>query len=345
MSPIIRECLRRQMDHFLLHTGQHYSPFMDSLFFKELNLPQPNYHLGSGEANGRYQVREILDKMTRVLVKEKPDLLVICGDTNTVLAGALAGNKLGIEIAHIEAGLRSFDIVMAEEVNRMIADHLSQYLFAPTNESKKNLLKEGISAKKVFVVGNTIVDAVKQNLELANKNSKILKRLRLKRGNYFLMTAHRPETVDFEDRIANIIEGLRLVFKEFKMPIIFPIHPRTKKMVKNFGLKFPRGVRIIKPVGFLDFLMLEANAKLAVTDSGGVQEECCILQIPCVTIRENTERPETIKVGSNHLAGVEPSKILSSTKKMLKKKKKWKNPFGDGESGKRVVKIINRLKK
>lgn len=340
MSPLIRECERKKLDYFVLHTGQHYSYNMDKLFFEELALSPPKYNLGVGESGTRYQVRDMIEKMIHILSDEKPDIFVIYGDTNSALSGALAANRLRIDIAHVEAGLRSFDIVMAEEVNRMIADHLSKFLFAPTKESKKNLLDEGISSKKIFVVGNTIVDAVRQGLGIAKHSSKIVKKLELKKGGYFLVTAHRPETVDFEDRLEKIFEGFQAVYRKFKLPLIFPVHPRTKKMAKKFRLKFPKGVRAIEPVGFLDFLKLEANAKLLITDSGGVQEEGCILGIPCITIRENTERPETIRVGSNTLTGVEAKKILNSVQKMLKRKKRWKNPYGDGTAGKKILDII-----
>jgi UDP-N-acetylglucosamine 2-epimerase (non-hydrolysing) len=282
----------------------------------------------------------MIEKMLNILGKEKPSTLVVYGDTNSALAGALAANRLGIDITHIEAGLRSFDIVMAEEVNRMIADHLSKFLFAPTIESKRNLLKEGIPGKKILVVGNTIVDAVKQSLEIARRSSQILKRLNLIKGGYFLITAHRPETVDFGDRLGKVIKGLRLVSEKFKLPLIFPMHPRTEKMVKEFGLKLPEGVKVIKPVSFFDFIELEANSRLVITDSGGAQEECCIIGIPCVTIRDNTERPETIKVRANILAGVEPDKILSCTKRMYSKKPNWINPFGDGTASKKILETL-----
>ncbi|MGD0577056.1 MAG: UDP-N-acetylglucosamine 2-epimerase (non-hydrolyzing), partial [Candidatus Staskawiczbacteria bacterium] len=229
---------------------------------------------------------------------------------------------------------------MPEEINRILTDHCSDFVFAPTKGAKNNLLNEGISEKKIFTVGNTIVDAVKENLKLAENESKILKKLNLKNKNYCLLTLHRQENVDKKERLKKIFQGLDFVYKKFGLKIIFPIHPRAKKMISEFKLKIPKGIGLIEPQGYLDFLQLEANAKLAITDSGGVQEEACILKVPCVTLRDNTERPETIEVGANVLAGADPDKILQSVKKMISKKNNWKNPFGDGESSVKIIKSI-----
>jgi len=274
------------------------------------------------------------------LIKEKPDIVLVEGDTNTVLAGALSATKLHIKVGHIEAGLRSYFKEMPEEINRILTDHCSDFLFAPTKKAKEILLKEGIPKKKIFVTGNTIVDAVYQNLKLAKKRSEILERLNLKKENYFLVTAHRQENVDKKERLKGILEGLSLIYKKFNLPIIYPVHPRTKKMIAEFKLSTPQGIKLIEPIGFLDFLQLEANAKLVLTDSGGIQEETCILKIPCVTLRDNTERPETIEIGANILAGAMSTKILWAAQKMLKKPKRWKNPFGNGKAAEEIIKII-----
>ena len=337
MSSVIRECQKRRLNFFILHTNQHYSANLDKVFFKELELPQAKYNLKVKSESHGAQTGEMLMKTEKVLMKEKPDIVLAEGDTNTVLAGALAAVKLNIKIGHVEAGLRSYFREMPEEINRILTDHCSDFLFAPTKKAKDILLGEGINQKKIFVVGNTIVDAVYQSLKLAKKKSKILRKLNLKKENYFLVTAHRQENVDKKERLRGILEGLKLIHKEFKLPVIYPIHPRTRKMIAKFKLPVPRGIELVDPVGFLDFLQLEANAKLVLTDSGGVQEETCILRVPCVTLRDNTERPETVWVGGNILAGADPKRIKQAAGKMLKKPKKWKNPFGDGWSGKRII--------
>lgn len=345
MSSIINECQKRQLNFFILHTNQHYSDKLDRIFFKELNLPQPKYNLGVGSNNHGRQTGEMLIEIEKVLIKEKPNIVLVEGDTNTVLAGALAAAKLYIKVGHIEAGLRSYFREMPEEINRILTDHCSDFLFAPTRKAKEILLKEGIPAKKIFVTGNTIVDAVYQNSKLAQKKSKILERLGLKKGDYFLVTAHRQENVDKKERLKGVLEGLDSVYQKFNLPIIYPIHPRTEKMINKFKLSVPKGIKLIEPVGFLDFLQLEANAKLILTDSGGVQEEACILKVPCVTLRDNTERPETIEVSSNILAGASPQRILKCVSKRLEKGKDWKNPFGDGKAGEKIINIIEKYKK
>jgi len=229
---------------------------------------------------------------------------------------------------------------MPEEINRVLADHVSDYLFAPTEKAKGNLLKEGIEEDKIFVTGNTIVDAVYQNLEIARGKVDILNKLNLNSEGYFLVTAHRQENVDVKDRLKGILDDLKLVYNKFNYPIIYPVHPRTKKKIREFGLEVPKGVELIEPFGFLEFLQLEANAKLVLTDSGGVQEETCILRVPCVTLRDNTERPETLEVGSNVLVGVNQNKIWEGVKKMMAKERNWENPFGDGRAGVKIVEIL-----
>jgi UDP-N-acetylglucosamine 2-epimerase (non-hydrolysing) len=229
---------------------------------------------------------------------------------------------------------------MPEELNRILSDHLSDYLFAPTQESVDNLLKEGIDKNKIHLAYNTITDAVYQGIEIAEQKSTILDKLNLKKNNYFLVTAHRQENVDIKDRLNGIFDGLDKIANSFSCTILFPMHPRTLKRVNEFEIKIPENIRIIEPVGFLDFLQLEANAHLIITDSGGLQEESCILKVPCVTLRDNTERPETVDVGSNMLASTDPEKIVRFASEMLKKERNWENPFGDGKSAKRIIEII-----
>ena len=339
MAPVIRECQRRGLDHFVLHTGQHYSYEMDRVFFEQLELPPAEYNLDAGSGTHADQTGRIMSGIEKVLMKTEPDVVLVQGDTNTVLAGALAASKLHIKVGHVEAGLRSYDRSMPEEINRIVADHISDYLFAPTKNSRGNLRKEGIPNEKISVTGNTIVDSVYQNREIADRKVDVLKDLGLKPREYFLVTAHRAENVDNRSRLKEILKGLELIKKEYGLPVIFPMHPRTRKMVNEFGLELD-GIRAIEPVGFLEFLQLEANARLALTDSGGVQEETCILGVPCVTLRENTERPETLEVKSNLLSGADADRLLKGAKQMIKKANDWKNPFGDGQSSRLIIKSI-----
>jgi len=343
MSSIIRECQRKKINFFILHTNQHYSKNLDEIFFNELRLPRPKYNLKIGSGTQAEEVGKMLIGIEKILIKEKPNIVLVEGDTNTVLAGALGASKLGIKVGHIEAGLRSYDKEMPEETNRILTDHCSDFLFAPTQKAKEILLNENISKKKIFITGNTIVDIIYQNLKLAENRSKILKELNLRKDEYFLTTIHRPENVDKKQRLKSILKGLSLTYKKFKLPIIFSIHPRTEKMINKFKLEIPKGFKVIKPIGFLDFLKLEADAKLVLTDSGGVQEETCILRIPCVTLRDNTERPETLEVGSNILSGANSQEILDCVSKMLNRKRNWENPFGNGKASQKVIQIVKFL--
>ncbi|MCD6456367.1 MAG: UDP-N-acetylglucosamine 2-epimerase (non-hydrolyzing) [Methanophagales archaeon] len=298
---------------------RHYSYNLDKIFFEELELPEVKYNLDVGSGSHAEETGKMLMGIEKILKEEKPDVVLVEGDTNTVLAGALAASKLHIKVGHVEAGLRSYDKSMPEEINRVLADHVSDCLFAPTGKAKENLLREGIEEDKIFVTGNTIVDAVYQNLEIAKRKVDVLNKLNLNHEEYFLVTAHRQENVDEKERLKHILDGLELVYDEFNLPIIYPIHPRTKKRIKEFRLEVPKGAELIEPLGFLEFLQLEANAKLVLTDSGGVQEETCILRVPCVTLRDYTERPETLEVGSNVLVGINQNKILEGVKIMLNK--------------------------
>jgi len=340
MSPVIRYCEKNSVKYFVIHTGQHYNYNMDKLFFDELKLPPPKYNLNIGSGLHGKQTGLMLEKIEKILILEKPDIVLVEGDTNTVLAGALTATKLYIKVGHIEAGLRSYSREMPEEINRVLTDHLSDFLFAPTEKSKSNALKEGISEDKIIVVGNTIVDAVNQNLELSIKKGLILEKLGLKKRGYFLVTAHRQENVDHKHKLKNIIRGLEVVYDKLRLPIIYPIHPRTKKMLNGFKIKRFKGLHLIEPVGFLEFLQLEANAKLVLTDSGGVQEECCVLRVPCVTLRENTERPETLEVGANMLVGTNSKEIAKGVEKMINSERNWENPFGDGKSAEKIIKFL-----
>ena len=338
-SPIIRECERLGLDYYILHTGQHYSYSMDRVFFEQLELPEARYNLDVGSGSHAEQTGKMLIGIERVLRGDRPTLVLVEGDTNTVLAGALAAVKLGIGVGHVEAGLRSYDREMPEEVNRVLADHCSDLLFAPTEKSRLILRSEGISEEKIFVTGNTIVDAVLENLKIAEKKEGVFDRFGLEAGGYFLVTVHRQENVDNPERFGGILKGLEMVQEEFGFPVLYPIHPRARKQMKAFGFGV-NGVRVVEPLDYLSFLLLESRARLVLTDSGGVQEETCILGVPCVTLRYNTERPETLEVESNVLAGTDPYEIVKKADFMLNRKNCWENPFGDGRAGERIVKIL-----
>lgn len=348
MSPIIRSCQKKGVEFFVLHTGQHYSYEMDRVFFEELGLPAPDFNLDVGSGSHAEQTGLIMTGIERILKSEKPEVVLVQGDTNTVLAGTLAASKCSvrdgssqpIDVGHVEAGLRSFDRAMPEEVNRIVADHLSRYLFVPTQKAREHLCHEGIPDEKIFITGNTIVDAVHENLSVSKRRTDTIKELGLVPDNYFLVTLHRQENVDNEKRFRGILDGLARIHDKTEMPLVFPVHPRTAKMIASFGLKL-KGFQMIKPLGFLEFLQLESHARLALTDSGGVQEEACILNVPCVTIRDSTERPETVDVGANIIAGTDPSSIINAADRMLTRSRTWKNPFGDGKAGDRIVEILN----
>jgi UDP-N-acetylglucosamine 2-epimerase (non-hydrolysing) len=312
---------------------------MDRVFFEQLELPDAKYNLEVGSGTHAEQTGKMLMGIERTIQSEMPDVVLVQGDTNTTLAGALAATKLGIEVGHVEAGLRSYDRSMPEEINRVLADHCCDLLFAPTEKCRQILLHEGIPEDKIFVTGNTIVDAVYQNLEISRKRGNVLNHLGINSDEYFLATVHRQENVDDEKRFRSIIRGLEIVEDEFEVPIVYPIHPRAEKQLKVFNIEV-NGLRLIPPVDYLSFLQLESNARLVFTDSGGVQEETCILGIPCVTLRYNTERPETLEVGANTLAGTDPYEILKKADHMLNGKNSWSNPFGDGKAGKRIIQIL-----
>jgi UDP-N-acetylglucosamine 2-epimerase (non-hydrolysing) len=340
-SPIIRECARRGVDYAIVHTGQHYSYTMDQVFFEQLDLPSPKHKLEVGSGTHGEQTGTMLMGIESVLVQEKPDVVLVQGDTNTTLAGALAATKLGLTVGHVEAGLRSYDRRMPEETNRICTDHCSDWLFAPTDHARQTLVKEGIPDEKILVTGNTIVDALHQNLEIANRKRSVMEDLTLQPKGYFLATVHRQENVDYQARFSSILNALEQAGRELCVPVVYPVHPRSRKQMAAFGLR-PEGLRLIDPVDFLSFLQLQQHAQLVLTDSGGVQEEACVLQVPCLTLRETTERPETVDVGSNVVAGTDTSRILECVRLMVHRDNGWTNPFGDGRAGLRIVDWLDR---
>jgi UDP-N-acetylglucosamine 2-epimerase (non-hydrolysing) len=338
MAPVIKELQRRRADFFVLHTGQHYSYSLDRVFFEQLRLPDPRYNLEAGSGSHAAETARMLVGIEGVLLPERPDIVLVEGDTNSVLAGALTAAKLGIRVGHIEAGLRSYDRRMPEEINRVLTDHISDLLFAPTAGARDILLREGIDDNKIFVTGNTIVDAVRQNLALAKESRDVLADLKVRPKQYFLVTLHRQENVDDGARFTSILRGLEELSAALGVKVLYPLHPRARKRLTELGLA-PR-LTLIEPVDYFGFLQLESGARLILTDSGGVQEEACILGVPCVTLRDNTERPETLAVGANVLAGAEPDNIIKKAREMLAGERRWENPFGDGRAAAKIVDVV-----
>lgn len=353
MASVIDEIKNRNQELLLIHTGQHYDKEMSENFFIDLKLPTPDYNIHVGSGSHGKQTGKMMEGIEEVLLKEKPDILLVQGDTNAVLAGALVASKLHIPVGHVEAGLRSFDETMPEEINRLGADICSRFYFVPTEESAINLIMEGISRKRIFITGNTVVDACFRNLKIAEARSvddydKSLADIDIDNmDNVVALTMHRAETVDVKERLENVIDALEELSD---MNIIFPIHPRTKKMMENFDL-FDKlndmgHVHIIKPVGYLDFLLLLSKSTFILTDSGGLQEEAITLNVPALTLRYNTERPETVTSGGNILVGSNKDIILKNARKIIddldfaNKMKSAKNPYGVGNAAKVMLDII-----
>ncbi|MCS3901417.1 non-hydrolyzing UDP-N-acetylglucosamine 2-epimerase [Methanococcus voltae] len=345
LAPVSKE-LRKNHDEILVDTGQHYDYEMNKIFFEQLNIPKPDYYLGVGSGNHGHQTGEMLKKIEDVLLNEKPDLLIVYGDTNSTLAGALAASKLHIKVAHIEAGLRSFDRRMPEELNRITTDHLSDLLFVPTKTGVDNLKVEGVS-KGVYLTGDVMYDAVLNNLEIAENKigvSKLFDDLGLKNHEckqYMLATIHRAENTNDKEKLTNIFEAMM----ESNENIVLPLHPRTEKYLKEYGLydKVQKSnITIIKPVGYLEMLLLEKYAKKILTDSGGVQKEAYFVDVPCITLRENTEWIETLEDGYNVLVGSNKDEILKNIKEFEINKNSKTNRFGDGNASKVIAEIISR---
>ena len=353
MAPIIDEISKRSIPQIVLHTGQHYDKEMSDNFFRDLEIPTPDYNINVGSGTHGKQTGLMMEGIEKVLLQEKPDIVLVQGDTNAVLAGALVAAKLHIAVGHVEAGLRSFDLTMPEEINRRAADVCSQMYFIPTEESAINLLAEGYSRKNLIITGNTVVDACFRHLEIAKKKGfeeKALADLDIENmDNIITLTMHRAENVDDEKRVTSIVEALKELDD---MNIIFPIHPRTKNTLKNFGLfdelNDLEHIHIIKPIGYLDFLQLTSLSSLILTDSGGLQEEAITLDVPALTLRYNTERPETVTAGGNILVGADKKAILENVDKILndkefcEKMKNAKNPYGDGDAAIKTVDAIEK---
>lgn len=334
LSPVIRAFEKKNVDFKLIATGQHYDFELFWRFVKELELPQPEENLDVGSGSHAKQTARAMVKLEEVIAREMPDVVVAQGDTNSVLATSLACAKLCIPFAHVEAGLRSYDITMPEEINRIVADRLASVLFAPTPRAALNLVNEGVKADRVFITGNTIVDATLQNLEIAERKAEIELP-----EEFCLLTLHRAENVDSKKRLAEILGAIA----EVDLPVLFPVHPRTERRLREFGIEIPANVTALQPLGYLDFLYALSRCRVVLTDSGGVQEEALTLKKPCVTLRTSTERPETIEAGGNLLAGVRGEEIRQVIKIALAGLEIGENPLGDGKSGERIVDILLRL--
>jgi len=340
LSPVIRGCEQHGVDHVVVHTGQHYSESLDDVFFEQLELAEPDVNLGVGSGPHGEQTGEMLRGVEQTLTDAAPDVVVVQGDTNSALAGALAASKMAPEVAHVEAGLRSFDRSMPEETNRVLIDHAADYLFAPTAKSEEYLVREGISEVQITVTGNTVVDALDRIRDVARRESTALDDLGLAADRYLLMTAHRQENVDDPDRFRSLLDGAARAGREHEMEVIYPIHPRARGRLEEFGIDVPGPVRTVEPQDYLDFVRLLSTAAAVLTDSGGIQEEACVLGIPCVTMRDNTERPETTEVGANRLSSCDPDRISRAVTEMLDADGAWENPYGDGDAATRILRAL-----
>lgn len=343
IAPLIREMTKypQRFTFLLMHTGQHYDKEMSRILFDDLALPKPDIYLGIGSGRHAEQTGKIIIEFEEVCFEQEPDLIVVVGDVNSTLACALVAAKLCIPLAHVEAGLRSFDRTMPEEINRVVTDHLSNYLFTTCKDASENLINEGIQKDKIFFAGNIMIDSLLTHIERA-KDSIILEKLQLRNNGYVkrygLVTLHRPSNVDNPKILKRILATLEEL--AMFMPIIFSVHPRTAKQMKGYKL---RDVIITPSLGYLDFLFLMSNAVIVLTDSGGIQEETTILGIPCLTLRNNTERPITISEGTNYLVGNDPDKIRSIIFNVLRNGnlQKKKPKYWDGKTAERIIKILS----
>ena len=347
IAPIVTAARQHpDLDTTLVHTGQHYDERMSDLFFRELGLPAPDVHLGVGSASHAVQTARVMTAFDETLDRHATDVVVVVGDVNSTLATTITAAKMHIPVGHVEAGLRSFDRRMPEEINRIVTDALSTYLFTPSRDADELLHREGIPAERIYFVGNVMIDSLRRCQGLAAR-SPILSQLALERGKYAVLTLHRPSNVDDPDILAEILAALDEIQKA--IPIAFPIHPRTAKQIERFGYE-PRlaampGMRLIPPCGYLDFIALEMNAQLILTDSGGIREEATVLGIPCLTLRETTERPITVTQGTNQIVGHDKAKILEAASRILG----GQVPQGripelwDGHAAERIVDVLAQI--
>ena len=355
IAPIV-EALKKypDMQHCLVHTGQHYDELLSGNFFTGLGLPHPDVNLQVGSGTHAAQTAEVMKRLEPVLLDYHPHMVLVVGDVNSTLATAITAVKLGMRVAHVEAGLRSFDLAMPEEINRKLTDAVSDLLFVTEQSGVDNLRREGISADKIFLVGNVMIDTLLRHRELAAKSA-VLDQLHLRKNGsapraYGVLTLHRPSNVDDAETLRGILSAVSTIAAD--VPVFFPVHPRTRKNIENFGMSHffsenapgARGVVPLDPLGYLDFLNLNGHARVVFTDSGGVQEETTVLGVPCLTLRKNTERPVTIEQGTNHLAGIEPANIVTVARKVLAQpsRQHQRPPLWDGQAAPRIVEILRR---
>jgi UDP-GlcNAc3NAcA epimerase len=345
VSRVIRETNfieGQQIKEFIVHTGQHYDKNMSEIFFEELDIPRPTCNLGIDSCSHGLMTGRMLEGIEPILQELKPDWILIYGDTNSTLAGALAAKKLGLRLAHVEAGLRSFNLSMAEEQNRLLADRLSDILFCPTQTAVANLKNEGIGAspygERVFNVGDVMYDALLFYSDIAVQKSLVLKKMDLQAREYVLTTIHRAENTDMPDRLQNIMIALQKIAKH--TAVVLPIHPRTRKILTNWEAPVS-GIKIIDPVSYLDMIMLEKNCQAIITDSGGIQKEAYFFHKPCITLRDETEWVETVNAGTNFVVGTDKNKIVTAFKSLQKMTLDFSQSFyGDGKAGQNIVKIL-----
>lgn len=345
VAPIFAEMKRRtaEFEPKIVHTGQHYDASMSDAFFDDLGMPKPDIHLGVGSASHAVQTAKIMTAFEPVILTEKPDWVVVVGDVNSTIACALVCAKLGVKVAHVEAGLRSRDRSMPEEINRILTDSISDLLFTTSQDADANLKHEGIPAEKIRFVGNVMIDSLLEHLKLAEK-SNVRKDLGVVNKDYAVLTLHRPSNVDDEQTFSVILDALLAISE--KLPIVFPAHPRTKAKIEEFGLAETitnSDIRLIEPLGYLDFMRLYSGARLILTDSGGLQEETTVLGIPCLTLRNNTERPITIEMGTNVLVGTDPERIKLAADESLSKDQSSNTkipPLWDGKAAVRICDIL-----
>jgi UDP-N-acetylglucosamine 2-epimerase (non-hydrolysing) len=332
-----------EIEPLLVHTGQHYDEKMSDLFFHQLGIPEPDINLEVGSSSHAVQTANIMKAFEPVVLEHKPDAVLVVGDVNSTIACGLVAVKLGVKLIHIEAGLRSFDRTMPEEINRILTDSISDFLFCTEQSGVDNLIKEGIAKEKIFLAGNVMIDTLLANKEKADE-SDILDKLGLKEDDFAALTLHRPSNVDDPDIFGGILDALEVIQND--MPVIFPIHPRTLRNMKSFNFESRFGqipnLKLIEPLGYLDFLKIMSCARIVLTDSGGIQEETTILKVPCLTLRDNTERPVTIECGLNQLVGTNPEKIINAYRKVMKTDMKQTNvpPLWDGLAAERITENI-----
>jgi UDP-N-acetylglucosamine 2-epimerase (non-hydrolysing) len=346
IAPLMKELAhkRKQFNCILVHTGQHYDFKMSEIFFQNLKIPKPEVYLNIGSGSHAVQTAKIMTAFERILLQERPDIVIVVGDVNSTLACSLVAAKLNIKIAHVEAGLRSFDRMMPEEINRIVTDSLSDFLFVSEKSGLKNLKKEGIHTEKVFFVGNIMIDTLLANRKVINKSG-IVSKLDLIKKKYCVMTLHRPSNVDSKESLSEIIDILEIIAQQAQ--IVYPVHPRTLKMIKLHGflrkLQRMKKLLMVEPLGYVDFMKLVKDSIFVLTDSGGIQEETTVLNIPCLTMRENTERPVTVEEGTNYLVGREQKKIVKHVYNIINGKAKTGSipELWDGKTAKRISSILS----